>query len=782
MKVNATAYLTCRPLRFGFLLRPGNMQDLSNAVRTSNSLWGGRWSPMIPLFSGEEPTWPVDRQSDYMGYSITKNIIDRFDPDVIVPPAGIDIGNTFLGRHVTTYDRIVGQESSEFKEYGVGWLDVVRSFFNREFKFLRTVPIRLAIPNIPEENGIFWDIVVGRLPLAEVEAELVEFAKAERPDVNFDSLIDLLPGGFLLPKDLLADGVSSSIGAELGAHVFVLRPDEWLDLLDLWNYRALGVRLLPVPGMTFVEPLLGKLTNWISARTGGTPERLAILMRSRSVSEESFDSFVAQIRASAGPIEGPLCVVRQSPIPYWSTWKGQKSGSAPPKLRAGSCWQELRPVEAQWGISSELQPIAPEFIDLSDSGRRAPFAVDVELHHFGSDPRLARVIPSGDWMLTSRIHTLIGGAGRQTDQGLTIFGSHGRHHVTIDLPTSDAVITAWLDALGVKAEPSTEGRLATNMLSRLGLHDLHLIASRELTQLIREKAGAPSPVHHQTLFQIAQRETQAPGTPTGWLSRLVTDQVIQLGMQIKCPECHQKPWYTLDRFSYSLKCPFCHSAIHFPQHDPPKGWAYRFLGPFDVKDSAVASTCVLLTYRLLSGMADDHDGITASLGLNLEINGASYELDLLALVKLTHNREAPTIILGECKAGRKIADKDVDRMEALSRNFPDALLLFATIEDGFDEESVARLTRLVQRLGEDGQTSRHARVLVLGGEELFFKGYLRDDMFTDVCMRNAVNNLRWSGDWRPLCLESQARYLGRDLSRQGISWRPVPADDYGNQT
>jgi len=45
----ATAYVSYRPLRFGWCVREKNWDDLRCAIRLTTTLWGGRFNPIIPV-------------------------------------------------------------------------------------------------------------------------------------------------------------------------------------------------------------------------------------------------------------------------------------------------------------------------------------------------------------------------------------------------------------------------------------------------------------------------------------------------------------------------------------------------------------------------------------------------------------------------------------------------------------------------------------------------------------------------------------------------------------
>jgi hypothetical protein len=46
-----TVDIKLRPLRFAFLVDPGNPQQTREAIRLASTLWGGAYCPIIPASS-----------------------------------------------------------------------------------------------------------------------------------------------------------------------------------------------------------------------------------------------------------------------------------------------------------------------------------------------------------------------------------------------------------------------------------------------------------------------------------------------------------------------------------------------------------------------------------------------------------------------------------------------------------------------------------------------------------------------------------------------------------
>jgi hypothetical protein len=62
-----------RPIRLGFCVQKGNMDELRRALQLSHAFWGGRFNPVIPVGASEE-----DR-------CLAKSLVEVFQVDALYP-------------------------------------------------------------------------------------------------------------------------------------------------------------------------------------------------------------------------------------------------------------------------------------------------------------------------------------------------------------------------------------------------------------------------------------------------------------------------------------------------------------------------------------------------------------------------------------------------------------------------------------------------------------------------------------------------------------------------
>lgn len=771
MSVSAHANIIARPLRFGFLLRRGSLADLRQAVVSANAQWGGRWSVMVPMLGRRSSRWSRGGWSPSTAAEVTKNIVDRFDPDFLVQPDDLDLGRTYYGRRVLAHSDLRRQNGGgPAPRYGIGWLEVLRTLYEQEFQYKKVVPLRVVLPTLPRTNRVFWEMTFGQIPDSGVTEEVARISDAKRTRVGFDNLHDVLHDDGLLPGDLLGHDVEvSRWNSPRGPFAYLHDHSSWLDLLDFWNMRALGARVVPVPTRCLVDGL-SVLASRISSRAREGRDGITLL-KSRTITDAVVDEALDVLKRSSEEPRGAVASVQRIPIGYWGPWKSQRESSTAPQLSAGRVWADLSVNRDSSGRERVVVPLlAPEVGDLEDSARRVAFANDVTIHLYGADQTVGQVVPSGDERFTHQVYRVVGGGGRASHGPLVLYGSGFDDKSVCDVPPAHRVLSVWLGTHGVSAEPSTPGRHASAMLSRLGPHGMRLLGSDALIDLLRRHAGIPKPILERRLYQIARRATGDRPNPGAWTKQLTDRGILALGLQVKCPTCGRKPWYGLADIAPILVCGFCHGRFATVQHKPPGDWAYRLVGPFDVRDESLASACVLLTMRLVGELVGPHseNRLTAYPGLDAQIGEQNFEIDLVGLMKHSSERECATPVFAEAKSGARLQKKDIQRMEFLASKFPGALIVFATLADGFDEAAVGQLKRLVARLERRQRRDPGARVLILARAELLYDDAVGSAFFRDHYLDRARDVLRWQARWRDLCLESQRLHLGRDLRGLGV--------------
>ena len=272
--------------------------------------------------------------------------------------------------------------------------------------------------------------------------------------------------------------------------------------------------------------------------------------------------------------------------------------------------------------------------------------------------------------------------------------------------------------------------------------------------------------------------------------QLYTDaKIFTLGLEVQCSVCTQRSWHALDSASYEVQCPRCLSRFKLPIHNPAGElkwsyknlgpfttpadddsspseleWAYKSLGPFAAQKRGGGAYSVLLTASFLCSY--HHPATTTVLSFVAKgKDGKDLEADFMMFYRNAAFLERQMEwVFGECKTFNKFKQRDIDRMQVISDNFPNSVLVFATLSQDFSEEEKTLLLPFVKACRSYGKLDRprHA-VLLLTGTELF------STFGPPSCWKHKTGNAKQWADARrdfhsllALCDATQSIYLGLD--------------------
>ena len=218
------------------------------------------------------------------------------------------------------------------------------------------------------------------------------------------------------------------------------------------------------------------------------------------------------------------------------------------------------------------------------------------------------------------------------------------------------------------------------------------------------------------------------------LSDFTEKNVLRLGLEVRCTNCHKDNWYAINQLDLFITCSRCLDRFKFPQGDlrfRSTPWHYRVVGPFSVPDYAAGGYATALTLRLIAHGLGTHDAqITYATGLDVEIGKRSLEIDFV----LWHQRARfqrenlePATLFGEAKsyAREAFTERELENMRMLATYFPDSFLVLSCLKKQISNKE----KRLIKKLAEWGRIpqddgSPRAPVIVLTGHELFFDWHL----------------------------------------------------------
>ena len=695
-----------RPIRLAYVLEPTDTKALMKYFELSTCLWGGRYNPILALKRiGADALEPIE--------ATFREFLIGFEPDYFLLDDSIgELPSCLRGKRVIRYKDVVNNERIDAIGYGLDVTDVYDEYFNRTIGTNLATARQLASPFEGPCRALFAS-TMGSLPQSQALQHVAErFMELAPRRFNAELSSALSVDGLLHPLSIGALGIRVQISESFVAEELMLvDPESALDLIALWNARAFGYPVQPlpkpwdefciynarkligqghvplryVPG-AFTRTVLSERVETLDSRTVEClrqlelPSENMITVKHRTVlcvSNGSKDSTVVTSRLSAGEANS-YAAVREGCIEFQALGPPFQTTT---RLHEAPKWiNSVRCIDR--GLRGDVAGALPA--DLHELGDTLPESGDVEVWTCSEGFMLPTLWP----------------------------GTPHRWKV----PSAALIMEAWFGQYGAKVQGSAAGYICGRIAKLLGgLLEVRLLANLELLRLLdclanREHevvAGSEDKMHPVARTKYAsgsdfrrvlssRHASDITSTARDW-ELLIAANAIAPGFRIQCNICRQHFWVGLQSVGVTLMCDRCLSSIPFPSSAPPKKWWYRTLGPFSVENFAAGSYSALLAMRFLSQCKAG--GITWIPASELTWKaGGRREVDFAMFWSPAPIRGyvAPTLVLAECKSYGEFLDKDIERLRALRTHFPECVVAVCTLKDEFSGAERNRLRELVE--------------------------------------------------------------------------------------
>ena len=717
--VRGTADVKLRPIKLAFLVHPDDNESLLKAIETNTLLWGGMYNPIIPTYRETPLTWDdrAPESSDFQ--SIITGYLDNFDPVYVVPMGGcsdysVDVGYRKKINDIS--DFFTSFEQHKTLNYGISIFEVMDYLFKEEFRFQRRDPQEICLPLFDSQFPLFFSSIFGRLSedfdtfFGANFAERLEANQLECSALNYVEFLDHEKLFFLRMTELYIN-----VNAYRKKCLFFLEANSGLDIMDYWNLRAIGWDIFPIPRQftqsnETTESILDFIVrNYLSL--GQTT-----ILKSRSIPEDEYQSFLTLFEESK--------IVPQTWYPrIWNISATRLDYEENIKC----CELTADTVERDMSTRINFKTLSPKF--LSRWHETPCYANEVRwfLYDENNTP-LAKVIPEGGGELAQ----FISGVGfpeqwHLSGKSLMYLCEHSTGIINVSHPQAEPIFMKWLELKGWTVKLSSAGRIAKQMMQQLGgIRGADILAKEGIIKLLdsMNRSDGKSLLEKTVRGRIQAIENQqsifSKIVGRQILSQLITSNIFQLGMRIQCSVCTQSSWYSMKDADYVLQCPKCLESLSFPFAPKEIKWAYRTIGPFSSSNQAHGAYTVLLTLRFFSMFRFDGSVTTPLLSFTAEKNGTNLEADLALFFQESRFLYPKTeLIFVECKTFKSFEEDDIERMINLGKQFPQAVLVFATLKESLSDDEKKLLKDVVNCSRENRKNKRPFNpIMVLTGTEL----------------------------------------------------------------
>lgn len=488
--------------------------------------------------------------------------------------------------------------------------------------------------------------------------------------------------------------------------IYVMRPGHPQDVVEFWNLRVYGRKIIGIPegcAEGVLDSLLAERLPHVELLRGdgsGAPERVAPVVGLGDASGRT----ATAIKAAA---------VRDG-VSLFPEDRGGLPRYVFPGLRTKfvrSIRTDFRP-EASW---VDIALPAFELCEEPDAFRRGVIAADVAWHSVvGQDPRMTSTLPPfpQEAALLRRNASMMDVVDhvRVTHGGIALGIDAGNEHARVPFAFNQDAIRLLFNDDSVTATQSDAGRFQTRAAQKLGGPFTGLFNQpgvREAITLASQRAGVALP-HLRAVVAKARGEWPdslfGPRIDAKDYAKREIDFLFHSGMfvptlRVHCSYCRVESHVAADDLRTVMTCEFCGQAFNLAlSHSLAQPeWRYRLAAHLG-RDKIQALLPVLAAASLMRQLRlVEEPPLAHVLGLELKVGNRKVEADLAAYVP---GRDW-TLVLAEIKSGNRIDTNDIANLEFLRQKLADAdvrcLLMFATLKDQLGPEEVAALRALIER-------------------------------------------------------------------------------------
>jgi hypothetical protein len=652
-----------RPVRVGFLLRAGSLDDVQSAARLASTLWGGVYHPLIAVEDLEQ----------------AQRLVTRFRPDVLYPVAADETLDAVVAAHphiawpvaLEYFDGLAPHEGE------LPFVDVrpaIGAIYS-ELRLQRTspwlrptweesdlAPLFAVLFGEYGDDDEYLEWFLGALRAGQRDARQlppgVDWTRTPLGATAYALEPPFAPGG------LTSDGV------------VICDPRDPNDLALFWNLRASGAGVAFWP-RDDVPPLQASAADHVSRLVAEPRRRLDLDVELWSTTEWPRGPVLPDALAEAlGDSERVLAHLD------WDTFR------QPLNLPQPVATDEVGVLAAVEGdsydnvrLSLALPPTPFQGAGLNLFQERllvrlSPLVDQDETHTL----RLPYLPDLNDWY--DRELTLTRDGVRVEVEAVAVFARPRDSSLSLRLARRADVIRQVFARAGIEATPSAAGRAVDIVGAQLGgLRGARVLRAPGVRELLR----TPKWRNWKIAFGAIARgglPDQRHQTPADVLETLLARGALVAGLKLQCPSCRVRERYTLDQLGEEMRCPRCRNIFAPTSLLHDSIWEYAASG-FFADEGAHGAVPVLLTMIRLAQDTSGERFIISS--HDLRGDGIDCESDLLVLEQ--HHDGRLAVAVSECKDAGEIDQSDLDNLatvaERLYASGVECYLIFTTLRDEF---------------------------------------------------------------------------------------------------
>jgi hypothetical protein len=698
-----------RPSRLAFVLPDLNSSErLLEVICLATSLWGGVFDPIVVLDAngrtvrGSQET--LTSAGDYLQEQA--KLLREFDPDFLIEFCGRPLPcelSQFQHRtfgHEKLYQRIRGNE--EVVHFLEVW-PALQTLWREEMRFSTPRDSKFRfIEKAESAASAYLTARFGAYRANDSYEVLRRYfdAAAVSYDDAFMSALELRQ--FVFPISLTAQRCLQPRPGWLTHAYFLLDPLHLFDVVDYWNLRAAGMRLLPLTLGDYkafekiIRQFGEEATYPINERVTNHPT----LIKARSMEEQQVEEVAGWIRS--------LGFLKDFSTMGWVPRFGERGYRVAPEIEVKpiSCLDSnhIAVLTDGYGV---VQGNIPPF-DLQGAAWFQHWSTEMSFYS-SHDPELCFKMP---WLnvgcdrLAGRIigHGFELNASRVSRTGIVSHHHGDRGDIRLSPVSAKDIIKAFLDGNGLTYKgTSTAGLALERIIESLdGLRGCRVFQNSAIRDIlnrlsngswlraadvrgmlnrsVREKIGA----------HVAVAKEEVKSQVNSLLNAAVDARVLRIGLEFQCSKCRRHGWYATTEFRERFACKFCFAEERVPRLDTA-AWCYASDGFYRSNNKMDGNITVMLALNFLTQFLEHGTPFIPS--FNYIETDAEREADFAILVADLFQDDV-RVVFGEAKSGTQLNEEERHKMRTLASK-THSYLCFCTLASDFDENDKAFFRKLI---------------------------------------------------------------------------------------
>jgi hypothetical protein len=650
-------------------LEKPDSSSVEEVMRINTLLWGGMVNPILVVDGSSRkqvgrhyqlPSGPYEEE--------LVSTLEGFDPDFI-----INYSNGTLPASLNHFkERTLPREALRWDPWGHGEISYflemwpfLQQFRRKEFRFLQQPPGKFGYIDLDSASEVKTYLIArfGSYPEGN-DGNSVLTTNFKGESVSYDETFrkSFDANEWVFPIRITTFNLD--IPARSFSHnyiFFLLDPTNLFDVMDYWNLRAAGFRVFPLPiehykdfgdsAKTFAErstfPMNNTIVSW--------PE----IVKGASIEDSKLEEAGEWLRSLGLKADGLSLM-------GWVPRFRRRDKRIWPEIQVRSVISkesdEIVIMDNNYGT---LQGPAPD-CELMGPSLSQHWATDL-LFFSSGDPqrtfRLPWLHPECDKLANFMMgHGHGADSSRVSKTGIAVIRRGDRESIRIKEPLVTQVFQAYLKDAGFtylktsspglaleRIVEQFDGLLACSVLQNVGVREIiwqlatgSSMAAEEARKII-----------HKGLSVSVEEEFEKR-TFESILTQLVSRKVLRQGLELQCDRCQRRDWYHLIDLGEEFRCKKCFHIQPVPFLDK-RPWHYISDGLFRLQGKVAGCIPAVLSLIFLSTFLENETRYVPSFEYTDSTVAAERDYAVLASTFLEPDVE---VIIGECKTGRELEEKD----------------------------------------------------------------------------------------------------------------------------